>query len=171
MLRTIILSSLILITLTIPCLSETFKATDNVEAYISPNGVDTEAIVKEINSAKSEILLQADWITFKPIADALVNAQKRGVKIEAVIDNSKHDKDILSSNLGFYTYIDSMHIITNNKAMIIDRRTIIFSSSNQTSGKDNSGNLIILKGNMPMVEKYIRNYEEHKGHSEGYHGK
>jgi len=32
-------------------------------------------------------------------------------------------------------------------------------------------NLLVMKGNKPLVERYIRNFEEHKGHSETYQGK
>lgn len=152
------------------CLAEEFK---NVEVSFSPKGVDTEAIVKEINSAKSEILLQAQWLTSKTIADALVSAHKRGVKIEAVTDHSKHKENSFLSDLKIPTYIDSLHVPTHNKVMIIDRKTLITSSSKSTKpcGKNNSGNLLILKGNNPQVDKYIMIFEEHKAHSELYQGK
>jgi len=32
----------------------------------------------------------------------------------------------------------------------------------------NGENLLILKGNKPLVGRYIRSFEEHKGHSETY---
>jgi phosphatidylserine/phosphatidylglycerophosphate/cardiolipin synthase-like enzyme len=35
----------------------------------------------------------------------------------------------------------------------------------------NAENLLILKGNKSLVERYKRNFEEHKGHSEVYLGK
>jgi len=35
----------------------------------------------------------------------------------------------------------------------------------------NAENLQILKGNAPLVERYIQNFEEHKGHSQEYSGK
>jgi hypothetical protein len=37
--------------------------------------------------------------------------------------------------------------------------------------KMNAENLLILKGNRPLVDRYIRNFDEHKGHSEVYQGK
>ena len=54
----------------------------------SRNGGCTEAIVKEITNAKSEILVQAYSFTSAPIAKALVDAHKRGVKVEAILDKS-----------------------------------------------------------------------------------
>ena len=55
-----------------------------VQVYFSPNGGCTDAIVKEIDNAKSEILVQAYSFTSTAIAKALLNAHKRGVKVEAV---------------------------------------------------------------------------------------
>jgi hypothetical protein len=151
-----------------PCLAEELKATGGVEAYISPSGADTEAIVNEINSAKAEIIVQTHWLAYKPIADALATAQKRGVTIDYVVDNGKYKDINLSPDLKSHSYIDSSHVISHSKAMIIDRRTLIaLSLSSAKSGtKDGIDNFVILKGDMPLVHKYIRKYEKHKRRSE-----
>jgi phosphatidylserine/phosphatidylglycerophosphate/cardiolipin synthase-like enzyme len=73
----------------------------------SPNGGCTESIVKEINTAKSEILVQAYSFTSAPIAKALLQAHKRGVKVEAIFDKSQRKKSYTSatfmSNAGIPT--------------------------------------------------------------------
>jgi len=56
--------------------------------YFSPNGGCTEAIVKELDKAKTSILMQAYSFTSAPIAKALVNAHKRGVRVEVILDKS-----------------------------------------------------------------------------------
>ena len=48
--------------------------------YFSPDGGATQAIVKEIDSATLEILVQAYSFTSAPIAKALVDARRRGVR-------------------------------------------------------------------------------------------
>lgn len=53
MFRTVILSVIIFIILTTPCLSDHFQSTGTIDAYFSPNGGAAEVIVKEINAAKS----------------------------------------------------------------------------------------------------------------------
>ena len=53
------------------------------QVYFSPKGGCTEAIVKQIANAKSEILFQAYSFTSAPIAKALINAHKRGIKVLA----------------------------------------------------------------------------------------
>ncbi len=52
-----------------------------VKIYFSPQGGCTEAIVSEIDKAKTEILVQAYLFTSAPIAKALVGGHKRGVKV------------------------------------------------------------------------------------------
>lgn len=157
--------------------SEQFQSTGSTDVYFSPRGGATEAIVKEINLAKSEILVQAYSFTSKPIAKALVDAKKRGIKIEAVLDKSQKREKYTSADFVAHanipTYIDSSHAIAHNKIMILDRSTLITGSFNFTKAAEekNAENLLVIKGNKPLVDSYISNFEEHKGHSEGYLGK
>ncbi|WP_435549746.1 phospholipase D-like domain-containing protein [Desulfobacterium sp. N47] len=73
-------------------LSTTSQATDltlnntPTQVYFSPKGGCTEAIISQIDKAKSEILVQGYSFTSAPIAKALLNAHKRGVKVEAILD-------------------------------------------------------------------------------------
>ena len=50
-----------------------------INVYFSPRAAATEAIVRELESAKQEILVQAYSFTSAPIAKALVDAHKRVV--------------------------------------------------------------------------------------------
>ena len=95
------------------------------QVYFSPHGNCTEAIVKEIDNAKSEILVQAYSFTSAPIAKALTDAFKRGVKVEAILDKSQRKEKYTAAtflvNAGIPTFIDDKHAIAHNKIMIIDR--------------------------------------------------
>lgn len=64
------------------------------------------------------------------------------------------------SHAGIPTFIDSKHKIAHNKIMIIDRNTLITGSFNFTKSaeENNAENLLILKGNKPLVERYIQNF-------------
>jgi phosphatidylserine/phosphatidylglycerophosphate/cardiolipin synthase-like enzyme len=115
-----VINTIILLTLLFSiCSAEEFKATGTIDAYFSPRGGATEAIVKEISSAKSEILVQAHSFTSKPIAKALVDASKRGIKIETVLDKSQCNEKYTSADFvahaGIPTYIDTAHAIAHNK--------------------------------------------------------
>jgi phosphatidylserine/phosphatidylglycerophosphate/cardiolipin synthase-like enzyme len=54
--------------------------------YFSPHGGCTDAIIKELDNAKSTILVQAYSFTSAPIAKALLDAHKRGGKVEIILD-------------------------------------------------------------------------------------
>src|SRR5262245_894195 len=67
--------------------TDTFSSA-KVSVHFSPKGGVTETVVNEIGEAKSQILVQAYSFTSAPIAKALLDAAKRGVKIHAVLDQS-----------------------------------------------------------------------------------
>src|SRR5512146_868352 len=60
----------------------------SVEVYFSPKGGCTDAIVRELEKAKTSIRMQAYSFTSARIATALIEARKRGVPVEAVLDKS-----------------------------------------------------------------------------------
>ena len=78
--------------------------------YFSPHGGCTDAIIKELNIAKSTILVQAYSFTSAPIAKALLDAHKRGVHVEAILGKSHRTERYSSatslSNPGGLMYID-----------------------------------------------------------------
>src|SRR5659263_178361 len=94
-------------------------ATPSVEVFFSPHGGATEAVVHELGNAKNEILVQAYSFTSAPIAKALVDAHKRGVKVTVVLDRSqrsvKYSSADFVNNAGIPTYIDAKHAIAHNK--------------------------------------------------------
>lgn len=63
-----------------------------VKVYFSPKGGCTEAIISEIDQAKTEILIQAYSFTSAPIAKTLVSAYKKGVKVQAILDKSQRSE-------------------------------------------------------------------------------
>jgi hypothetical protein len=67
---------IILLLLIIPA-SHAQQANSGVEVYFSPKSGCTEAVVRELNAAKSTALVQAYSFTSAPIAKALVAAWSR----------------------------------------------------------------------------------------------
>lgn len=175
--RKILFGVFILLSFTVPSFSEQFRSTGTVDVFFSPNGGATSAVVRELDSAKTEILVQAYSFTSKPIAKALLDAKKRGVQVVIVLDKSQRRERYSSADFaahaGIPTYIDDRHAIAHNKIIIIDRQTLVTGSFNFTKAAEerNAENLLILKGNRALVDRYIRNFEEHKGHSLVYIGK
>ena len=95
-------------------LYQTSHATDLIlnntltQVYFSPRGGCTEAIVSQINKAKSEILVQASSFTSATFL----------------------------ANSGIPTLIDDRHAIAHNKIMIFERETVITGSFNFTKAAE-----------------------------------
>lgn len=147
-----------------------------VQIYFSPPGGCTEAIVAELDKAKSEILVKAYSFTSKPIAEALVDAHKRGVHTEIILDKSnirdKYSAADFTSHMGIPTYIDPVHGIAHNKIIIVDREVVITGSFNFTRAAEesNAENLLIIRSK-DLAKEYLENWERHKAHSEVYIGR
>ena len=143
------------------------------EVYFSPHGGCTEAVVKELNAAEKTVLVQAYSFTSAPIAKALVNASKRGVKVQVILDKSQRTEKYSSadflSHAGIPTFIDAKHAIAHNKVMVIDDKTVITGSFNFTRAAEerNAENLLVLR-DKTLAEKYTSNWNVHVKHSEKY---
>jgi phosphatidylserine/phosphatidylglycerophosphate/cardiolipin synthase-like enzyme len=146
------------------------------EVYFSPRGGCTEAIVRELNKSKSTILVQAYSFTSAPIAKALLNAHRRGVKVEVIMDKSQKTQKYSSAtflfNAGIPVKIDAQHAIAHNKVMVIDGETVITGSFNFTKAaeENNAENLLVIH-DKKLAERYIKNWQEHERHSELYAGR
>jgi phosphatidylserine/phosphatidylglycerophosphate/cardiolipin synthase-like enzyme len=69
-------------------LAASTSSTAHVAVYFSPGGGCTEAVVRTLEAAHTQVLVQAYSFTSAPIAEALTDARKRGVKVMAVLDKS-----------------------------------------------------------------------------------
>ena len=139
--------------------------------YFSPRGGCTKAIVAELQAARSEILVMAYSFTHDPIVDAMIAAFKRKVKVQVILDKDNevatYSDLVRIMNFGVPTLIDANHAIAHNKVIIIDRKVVITGSFNFTAQAEanNAENLLIIKHQPPVVNRYIRNFEEHQNHS------
>ena len=122
-----------------------------IEVYFSPKGGCTEAVVRELGNAKATILVQAYSFTSVPIAKALLDAHKRGVEIEVILDKSQRRAKYSSADFvihaGIPTFIDAKHAIAHNKIMVIDGQTVITGSFNFTKAaeENNAENLLVIR--------------------------
>jgi phosphatidylserine/phosphatidylglycerophosphate/cardiolipin synthase-like enzyme len=145
------------------------------EVYFSPRGECTSAIIKELKKANNSVLVQAYSFTSAPIAEALLNAFNRGVKVEVILDKrGKTEKD---SKATFFidkeipVMIDDKHAKAHNKVMVIDRETVITGSFNLSEAAEtrNAENLLIIH-DRKLAEKYVKNWHEHAQHLKLYVG-
>lgn len=154
-------------------LKVTGKDIEQVQVFFSPRGGCTEAVVSAISQAKTEILVQAYSFTSAPIAKALVDAYKRGVLVQIILDRSQRKERYSSADFtahaGIPTYIDAAHAIAHNKVMIIDKAVVITGSFNFTKQAEekNAENLLVIQSK-DLTKMYGENWERHRQHSTIY---
>jgi len=135
----------------------------SVTVCFTPNKQCQSQIIAEINNAKKSIYVQGYSFTDQDIAQALVNASKRGVIIKVLLDKSnKRDtrsaKDIIIQN-GIPLRFDAPSGIAHNKAIICDETITVSGSYNFSAAayKRNTENLLIIN-NKALAQQYVQNW-------------
>jgi phosphatidylserine/phosphatidylglycerophosphate/cardiolipin synthase-like enzyme len=109
-------------------------------------------------------------------AKALLEAHKRGVRVEVILDQSnrtdKYSAADFLANQGVPTKIDANHAISHNKVMIIDDETVITGSFNFTKAaqEKNAENLLVIC-DKALAAQYTQNWQAHAQHSQPYVGR
>ena len=138
--------------------------------YFSPGGGCTDAIVQRLGKAKETIFVQTYSFTSEPIAQALIDAKKRGVTVSVILDRSQQNEPSGKANFlsqaEIRTLIDGAHAINHNKVMIIDDETVITGSFNFSTAAEekNAENLLIIE-DKNLAQRYTENWYVHAAHS------
>lgn len=144
------------------------------KVYFSPDGGALKAITRQIDQATREILVQSYLFTSKPIQTALINACKRGVHVEIMLDkNEQKERKYVSAKAfksgGAIVWLDGRHACSHNKIIIIDRETVVTGSFNFTyaAERKNAENLLIIPST-DLAGLYTENFLGHMRHSAKY---
>ena len=141
-----------------------------VQACFSPQGRCGAHILREIEAAKKELLVAVYAFTSDDLASALVQAKKRGVGVQVVIDREFD----LANEKSKGKFLDAQKIPlrrisgskTNNsekdaglmhqKFAVIDRKIVFAGSYNWTYSAESSNdeNLLLFRDAGPLAEEY-----------------
>ena len=137
--------------------------------YFTPPAGAAQAIVKTIDASSSEVLVQAYGFTHNAIAQAIIRAHQRGVKVSVLLDQkSDHTNryviDLLN-NAQVSMRLDGKHAIAHNKVMLIDENIVITGSFNFTNSAEtrNAENFLILKSTA-LAKRYKEEWLKHWAH-------
>jgi phosphatidylserine/phosphatidylglycerophosphate/cardiolipin synthase-like enzyme len=137
--------------------------------FTPPVGV-AHALVKYLDQAQSEILVQAYGFTHNAIAQALVRAHQRGVKVQVLLDEKSDatNRYVISlfRSAGVPMRADGAHAIAHNKVMVIDQQVVVTGSFNFTNSAEtrNAENLLILRS-PGLARSYRDNWLQHMQHA------
>jgi phosphatidylserine/phosphatidylglycerophosphate/cardiolipin synthase-like enzyme len=145
-------------------ISVTSLAHAETKVYFSPNGGCQEAVKAEINKARESIDIAMYAFTSREIAQALVDAQGRKVKIRVILDLAQIKDQYSKSryliskglNVKFHMGPGLMH----NKFAVIDGRVVLTGSFNWTltAEKKNSENLLVITSR-DLARKYAEQFK------------
>jgi phosphatidylserine/phosphatidylglycerophosphate/cardiolipin synthase-like enzyme len=137
----------------------------------SPGTDCTEATVKEIKKAKSEILVLAYVLTSSPIVKALSEAHKRGVTVQVILGRS-HRRDASAAifvNMKVPAYVDDKHTIADSEVIIVDQNRVITGpfGSRKASDEKSAESVLFIKSKS-LAKTYLENWSLHRKHSKPY---
>ncbi len=127
-------------------------------------------MVRAIRAARHSILVQAYSFTSTAIAQALVDAHRRGVDVKVLIDKEQAgEQNSLADTLrdaGVPLSTDALHAHAHNKVMILDDEVVITGSFNFTYQAEhcNAENLLVIR-DRALAARYAENWREHARHS------
>jgi phosphatidylserine/phosphatidylglycerophosphate/cardiolipin synthase-like enzyme len=154
----------------------TSAALPSMSVHFSPHGGCEQEVIDELAVARNTVDVQAYSFTSPGIAQALADAEARGVHVRAILDEKAAAEPgskarFLASN-NVPTWLDGVHPIAHNKVMIIDGQTVITGSFNFTRQAENANaeNLLVIHSDTDLAQQYEQNFAEHLGHSQAYHG-
>ena len=136
----------------------------SAEVAFSPNGGALELVVRTIESARKSIRVAAYSFTSKPISLALLEAHKRGVDVQMVVDRSnataRYTAATFLANQGVPVRVDYRYAIMHDKFVVVDGETVETGSFNFTSAAEerNAENVIVLR-DPALAQRYGQEWD------------
>lgn len=133
------------------------------QVFFSPGAGTSDAIVRNIDSARVQVLVQAYSFTSGPIATALVEAKKRGCDVRILLDRGQRKAQgsqwLYCVTNGIPVVFDTRAKIQHNKVILIDSSVVITGSYNFTKAAEtaNAENLLIVRDSA-LVRHYLGNF-------------
>lgn len=147
------------------------KAAEVVAIHFCPSDTCHDPIIELYDAAKTSIHLAIYSLTKDEIADALVRAHNRGVKVKVLIDKAQagnqYADDETLEDAGIKVRRDKKAGFMHNKFAVIDGTIVYTGSYNHTDSATtkHDENYIILKGNdvVPIYEAQFQAlWEKHQ---------
>ena len=144
-------------------------AVEVLGVYFTPPANAVASIVKAIDASEREVLVQAYGFTHNAIAQALVRAHARGVKVRVLLDQKSQTSNrfvigvLQDANIAVRQ--DGKHAVAHNKVMVIDQEVVITGSFNFTNSAAtrNAENFLILKS-PDLALQYRLQWQNHWAH-------
>jgi len=144
-----------------------------VQAAFTPGDNIALMIVERIREAQASIRMQAYLFTDRRIANALLGALKRGVRVEIVADGAQEESGgtpylAALRRAGARVFVTEVPGAAHNKVIIIDAdrpgAAVITGSYNYTRAANarNAENVVIISGSPALARRFVDNFDYHR---------
>lgn len=140
-------------------------ASATYQVGFSPRAGALETVLRGIQSARSTIQVAAYSFTSKPIAAALLDAHKRGVKVAVVADERDNGKQYSAvtflANNGVPVRLNGNYAIHHHKFMVMDGQHVELGSFNYSAAAvdRNAENALLLSNVGPLAKTYATEWQ------------
>lgn len=169
----------LLLTALLPARADEIASHGSVEAIFSPWDDVEGRLIDVLGAARQSAHVQAYLLTSRTIARALQQAHERGVRV-LILADADMVKGSDSSQIprlaaaGIPVWLETRYANAHNKVMLIDvdsaQPLVITGSYNYTWSAQarNAENLLILRGNPALAQRYLKNWQRHQRDAQAY---
>ncbi len=151
-----------------------------MQAAFAPWDDVERPIVKAIDEAREQVLVQAYVLSNGKIVDALIRAHARRVDVRVLVDRvqmSKRPSRVSElAHAGIPVRLETRYKSAHNKLIVIDPDSssdgiLITGSMNfsDTSPRANAENVLVINGQSNLVQDYASNWKRHAKDATPYH--
>ena len=134
--------------------------------YFSPQSDTISPLLKEIGSAEKSIHFMAFSFTHDAIGGAMRDRFASGIEVRGVFEErqtgNSYSEYKAMKEAGLSVVLDTNKGTMHHKVIVVDEDTVITGSYNfsKNAEKNNSENLLIIKGNREIAAAYLAEFEK-----------
>lgn len=144
-----------------------------IETFFTPGTECQEAVIREVNAAKTEIKVQAYVFTNVQIARAIHAARGRGVGVEVILDKSQRKRSyscakyFLDAGIAVLVYEGGE---LHSNIIIVDHETVLAGSYSfkRHMGEKNVESLLVIKGFSEVTANFLADFQKRRAASYDY---
>ena len=137
-----------------------------VATYFSPESDTISPLMREINSAEKSIHFMVFAFTHDTLGSAMRDRFASGIEVRGVFEKRQTDNPYSEykamKTAGLPVVLDKNRGTMHHKVIVVDEETVITGSYNfsKNAEKNNSENLLIIKGNREIAAAYLAEFEK-----------